>query len=261
MIGLIVESVVAVRVSDLAGMALLRVDVVVESEAGLRVSDVDLAADVPDDGLRCLGQIGGEGAEEAHRPELQGIAQAVVVAPIVRQPLTIRVVEMEETRQLLRRGLFSVASILGTVGLGEELNGHSSTPFVRSGRAPAVSDSRRICTPVKGDDPANGGDPTSLSQVPVPKLPEPRFWQPEDNSTYFAGANVMLLAASYDLEDGGIPESSVAWYSSLDGQIATGHHANVTTLSLGTHTLEFRATDSLGAPASAFATVNITSAP
>lgn len=87
----------------------------------------------------------------------------------------------------------------------------------------------------------------------------PRVWitHPQDPSTFYAGANVMLLGGAADLEDGSLPASSVAWYSSIDGLIATGYDYNTTSLSPGTHVLEFRATDSDGGVSSAFATVAV----
>lgn len=91
--------------------------------------------------------------------------------------------------------------------------------------------------------------------------PEAWFWQPEDGATYYAGANVMLLGAADDLEDATIPETSVAWYSDVDGYRAQGFAANTASLSVGTHQIEFRVTDSGNSTTSAYATIQVQAAP
>jgi hypothetical protein len=83
------------------------------------------------------------------------------------------------------------------------------------------------------------------------------FWQPSDGAVYRQGANIMLLGAAQDLEDGALPDTAVSWFSSIDGLIAQGYGVNALGLSVGTHTIELRATDSDGAITSAFATITI----
>jgi hypothetical protein len=91
--------------------------------------------------------------------------------------------------------------------------------------------------------------------------PEAWIVQPPDGAEYWEGANVVLLGSAFDLEDGTLPESSVGWYSSLDGFLAQGHHAEITALSVGTHEIEFRVTDSYAATTSVYATVFIQAVP
>jgi hypothetical protein len=88
------------------------------SSAGHRVGDVNLAAEIPDDGFRHLGQVGDEGAQEAHRPELEGVPEAIVVTAVLGQPLPVGVIQVEMVSQLHGRRRFGKAPELGTNGGG-----------------------------------------------------------------------------------------------------------------------------------------------
>jgi len=76
----------------------------------------------------------------------------------------------------------------------------------------------------------------------------------------------LMQAAVTDLEDGLLPDTSVTWYSSVDGALSNGTTANVygplvsdLPLSLGWHTIEVRAVDSAGAQSGAFVSIEIVS--
>ena len=82
---------------------------------------------------------------------------------------------------------------------------------------------------------------------------------PAAGRTYGGYAAVILDAAAYDAEDGQLDSSKVIWRSSIDGQIATGAYAVITTddLTAGTHTITATATDSDNMAGSASVTVSV----
>ena len=67
----------------------------------------------------------------------------------------------------------------------------------------------------------------------------------------------VVLAAAHDAEGGWLGSSKIVWRSSIDGAIATGAYAVVTTedLTAGTHTITATATDSDNTAGSASVTV------
>lgn len=69
-------------------------------------------------------------------------------------------------------------------------------------------------------------------------------------------SNVRLSADASDLEDGYLAETSVAWYSNIDGLLGNRRVLNAR-LSPGTHSLTFQATDSDGATPSRSVTVTV----
>ena len=69
---------------------------------------------------------------------------------------------------------------------------------------------------------------------------------PNSNTTFRQGATVFLHGSAWDLDDQLLPETSIAWTSSLDGALGTGRQLVVRDLSVGTHTITLRGTDSGG---------------
>jgi hypothetical protein len=88
------------------------------------------------------------------------------------------------------------------------------------------------------------------------RAPEAYIYSPQDGAQFFYGANVPLLGSASDAEDGELPTSAMRWYSDLDGLLGTGPALNAS-MSLGSHTIEFRVTDSVGATTSAFVNTSV----
>ena len=74
------------------------------------------------------------------------------------------------------------------------------------------------------------------------KPPVPEVSAPTDGDTYLVGDLTVLQGNAYDLEDGMLEESALAWTSSLDGDLGTGSTVLVT-LSPGQHVITLTAMD------------------
>lgn len=68
---------------------------------------------------------------------------------------------------------------------------------------------------------------------------------PEDNSQFQEGAIITFAGRAFDAEDGPLPDSSIEWSSSIDGFLGNGRNIQHT-LSVGTHVITLRGTDSQG---------------
>lgn len=66
---------------------------------------------------------------------------------------------------------------------------------------------------------------------------------PANNATVVEGRIVTFTATSEDAEDGTL-SNTINWFSDIDGLLGSGSTLNVSTLSLGTHTITARSTDS-----------------
>lgn len=69
---------------------------------------------------------------------------------------------------------------------------------------------------------------------------------PEDGSKYEHGDTISFISTWSDFQDGTLPDDSLVWTSSLDGQIGTGTSVTKDDLSAGTHIITFTVTDSDG---------------
>lgn len=107
-----------------------------------------------------------------------------------------------------------------------------------------------LLTDLEGND-RNQGDGPDLGAFEggVPYAPNHppaiTILSPSHPSTYVIGATVTLTASADDPEDGDL-SAEIIWSSSIDGHLGTGGSLNVTTLSLGTHTLTASVADSGG---------------
>jgi len=81
---------------------------------------------------------------------------------------------------------------------------------------------------------------------------------PDAGMSYPRKANVILHGNAWDLEDQMLSGLSLTWTSNLDGPVATGRLARTSNLSVGTHVLTLRATDSNGQFALDTTTITIT---
>ncbi len=79
---------------------------------------------------------------------------------------------------------------------------------------------------------------------------------PADGSTSVEGDVVTFIGAAADPEDGDL-SAALAWTSSLDGPIGTGGTFNISTLSLGTHTITASVADSDTNAVATSITVNV----
>jgi hypothetical protein len=94
-------------------------------------------------------------------------------------------------------------------------------------------------------------------QLPPNRAPKVHISSPKEGDQYRWVSNVRLSADASDLEDGYVPDTSVAWYSSIDGLLGNRRVMNAR-LSPGMHTLTFEATDSGGASTSRSVMVTVT---
>lgn len=78
---------------------------------------------------------------------------------------------------------------------------------------------------------------------------------PADNASVVEGRPVAFTATSEDAEDGTL-SSAIRWSSNVDGELGTGASLNVSTLSLGAHTITASSTDNDGVTGGA--TINLT---
>ena len=69
---------------------------------------------------------------------------------------------------------------------------------------------------------------------------------PDHATTYRKGGTVILHSSGWDLEDGALDGTSIVWTSNIDGVLANGRLTSVSDLSVGTHVITVRATDSGG---------------
>jgi ligand-binding sensor domain-containing protein len=82
------------------------------------------------------------------------------------------------------------------------------------------------------------------------------FSSPIAGAELLYGVPTYLVGNAFDLEDGMLPDSALAWRSDRDGDLGTGNNIS-TMLTVGTHTLSLTATDSDNAQATATAQVTI----
>ena len=81
--------------------------------------------------------------------------------------------------------------------------------------------------------------------------------RPHTGDEYRSGANVVLVSAVDDAEDGEVPAERIVWSSSQDGTIGNGQALNTSKLSAGEHTIQVAATDSMGARSTAAVKITV----
>ncbi|MBS2025685.1 MAG: PKD domain-containing protein [Deltaproteobacteria bacterium] len=80
---------------------------------------------------------------------------------------------------------------------------------------------------------------------------------PTSGSAFFVGQAIALAGSATDAEDGVIADAHLAWTSSKDGALGTGHALSLTTLTVGAHTLTLKATDAQGAQGAAQVSITV----
>jgi hypothetical protein len=103
---------------------------------------------------------------------------------------------------------------------------------------------------------------TSDGPFTVPnRNPEAVISAPESGVTVAVSQTVAFVGTAYDIDEGTLPEERLTWRSSLDGPLGVGESLSVATLSVGAHTITFRAEDGEGGVGTATVTVNVVADP
>jgi PKD repeat protein len=119
---------------------------------------------------------------------------------------------------------------------------YSITLTVTDGGGLTNSVTKQVVIPT----PASNQSPTATITAPV------------NNSSFTQGAPVSFAGTGQDPENGLLTGGSLVWTSSINGQIGTGTAFSTSSLSVGTHTITLKATDSQGANGTATRTITIT---
>ncbi len=114
-------------------------------------------------------------------------------------------------------------------------------------------------TLVVRDSGGNTGTATIVVRVlPQNQAPVVAITAPMNGTTIPSGSMVTFTGTATDAEDGALSGASVRWSSSRDGSIGTGLTLTTSSLSVGTHTITFTATDSGGRSSTASTTLVVT---
>src|SRR5205085_727426 len=117
------EVEVAIAFANVGGVIPTGLAIAVRSQ--VRVArDAELCGHTREDGGGHICWVGLEGAEESGGDDLQGQAQAVVIAAPIGKELAIGVVEIEVARELRRSRLAGVAAIAPSLVVSEEFDRH-----------------------------------------------------------------------------------------------------------------------------------------
>ena len=103
------------------------------------------------------------------------------------------------------------------------------------------------------------GSPTPNSvpfSAPTNTAPTVSISSPTDGSTVTSGSSVTFTGTASDTEDGDL-SASLAWTSSLDGNLGSGASFSTSGLSTGTHTVTAAVTDSGGLSGDATVTITV----
>jgi hypothetical protein len=101
---------------------------------------------------------------------------------------------------------------------------------------------------------------TSDAPFRVPNAaPEVEIIAPADGITVASGQTVAFLARVFDRGTGPLPADQLAWRSSRDGTLGYGRRLAISDLSVGQHTVTFRADDGAGGVSEHRVTVNVVS--
>jgi hypothetical protein len=112
---------------------------------------------------------------------------------------------------------------------------------------------------VTATDGVNAVSATSAVFTVSAKLPEVFIGELEWGKDYEYGAEVLLEAEAYDLQDGWLPDNQIVWSSNLNGILGVGETLIVDNLDPGEHIITASATNSSGLSASAQTTLTVSS--
>lgn len=100
---------------------------------------------------------------------------------------------------------------------------------------------------VLANDGIHTGSDGSDAPFTVPnRLPSARIVQPDGDVTIARDQTLALEGDATDADTGSLAENQLEWRSNLDGVLGNGFTLDVTSLSLGTHTITFRVDDGAG---------------
>ena len=94
--------------------------------------------------------------------------------------------------------------------------------------------------------PAACGEETTTTPTGGARAPTAEIASPASGLTIDEGTPVQLSGSATDPEDGPLGEAALAWTSTLDGPLGTGSSLEITSPSVGVHTITLTATDSDG---------------
>ena len=175
-LGALVEVAVAIATADLGGVIPAFLASCVASQA-IGVVDAQLPGEVGHDSRGDFGQVGQEGAQKPHGPDLRGEPETVVIAPAPGDEATILVVEVEVAFELGGRWLARVAAIASLLILGQEVDRHPR-PFLKSPIRLGCRVPNRVTMPEASADPGNHRLPASRNPVTKWVYPSWRSTQP-----------------------------------------------------------------------------------
>ena len=115
-----------------------------------------------------------------------------------------------------------------------------------------------ITLTVTDSDGASDADAVSIR---INDPPTANVTGPSGGSIFQPGDNVQLTGTGTDAEDGALTGGSLTWSSNRDGSLGSGSPRNVTTLSVGAHTITLTATDSDGGTGTDQVSIHINAPP
>jgi hypothetical protein len=90
--------------------------------------------------------------------------------------------------------------------------------------------------------------------------PTASITSPSNGSSFVVSGSISFVGSATDSTDGVLTGSALVWTSNVDGALGTGSTFSKSTLSLGSHIITLKATDSLGLTGSVVSNVSITTA-
>lgn len=108
---------------------------------------------------------------------------------------------------------------------------------------------------------ATSSDEISVTVEVSNRSPNVSIETPSDSSVFAEGDTVLLEGSATDPEEGALSGSSLVWESNSDGELGTGEAVEVSSLSVGDHTVTLTATDPEGAKTSDEVSITVEAPP
>ncbi len=107
-----------------------------------------------------------------------------------------------------------------------------------------------------GGAPVSPSDPSGSQAVQSLTI---SIISPDNGATYSRGQTIQFTASATDPVDGTLSGSALSWTSSKDGSIGLGENFSLNSLSVGTHVVTLKVTDSVGITKTATSTIEVKS--